>query len=166
MVKKKRTAFGVLDVFIILLVVVCAAGVAARYILTDEKGILARTPERTSAAVQVLITSIEGTSSDYFSEGGTLTVGEGNETGEIRTVTVTPAEYYKENEYGGLEIAYHDGENGKIDIRCTLIVGGYYRDGIFLLGGEETVIPGGSVKLTGGGITVTALIIDTAPFGG
>lgn len=164
--KKKRVTFGVLDVFLILLVVVCAAGIAVRYILTDEKGILANTPERSSAAVQVLITSIEGTSSDYFGEGGTLTVGAGEETGEIRTVTVTPAEYYKENENGELEIAYHDGENGKIDIRCTLIVGGYYRDGIFLLGGKEPVLPGGSITLTGSGITVTALIIDTAPIEG
>ncbi len=163
---ERKLSFSVLDVFFLLLIVVCAVSVIARYVLTDENGILAVTPPRTNAAVQILITGIEIDSSDHFSEDAEFTVGDTGETGKLTSVTVQPAEYYTENEKGELEIAYEDGENGRRDVRCTVVVGGYYRDGIFLLGGEEPMIPGGSVTMSGGSITVTALIIDTAPIEG
>lgn len=161
--KKRSGSFGVLDLFILLLVVVCAAGIAVRYVLTDENGILATTPEKTSVALQVLISGIEDTSSDFFFEGASFDVGEAKETGEILDVNIKPAEYYTENEEGEIFVAYVEGEGGEKDVRCTVIVSGYYRDGIFMLGGKEPVIPGAELRLAGDGITVTALIIDTAP---
>lgn len=161
---KKGIAFGVLDVFLILLIIVSAAGIAVRYVLTDQNGILAVTPTKTSAAVQVLITSIEDTSAVHFYEGAVFTVGEKGETGEILNVNEKPAEYYTENEEGELFVAYD--ESGKKDVRCTVTVSGYYRDGIFLLGGVEPMLPGASVALSSGDVKVTALIIDSAPLEG
>lgn len=164
--KEKKFTFGVLDVFLILVVILSAAGIAVRCVLTDENGILATTPEKTSAAVQILIEGIENSSSDYFSEDAVFTVGSGEDEGRLMSVTVQPAEYYVENEKGELEIAYEDAENGRRDVRCTVVVEGYYRDGIFMLGGKTPMLPGSSVPVSGGGITVTALIIDTAPIDG
>lgn len=161
--KGKKLAFGVLDIFLILVVVLSAAGVAVRCVLTDKNGILAVTPERTSAAVQILIEGIENSSSDFFSENAVFTVGDHDESGRLMSVTVQPAEYYKENEKGELEIAYEDEENGRRDVRCTVVVEGYYRDGIFMLGGVTPMLPGAEVKLSGSGVVATALIIDTAP---
>ncbi len=165
--RKKRAVFGVIDVFLILLAVLCAAGVAVRFMLTDEKGILASSPEEVSAAVQVLITDVENTSTELFSDGGVIRVGRTGIEGEILSpVSVTPAEYIKEDENGGLVLAYQAEENGKKDVRCTVVVRGYFRDGIFLLDGAEHLIPGEVIRLAGDGITVEALIIDSAPLEG
>lgn len=163
---KRKFTFGALDVFLILAVILSAAGIAVRCVLTDENGILAVTPEKTSVAVQILIEGIENSSSDYFSEDAVFGVGTEGDEGRLMSVTVQPAEYYVENERGELEIAYEDAENGKRDVRCTVVVEGYYRDGIFMLGGKTPMLPGGTVRMSGGGISVTALIIDTAPVDG
>lgn len=164
--KKKSFGFGAIDAFVILLAFVCAAGIVVRFYLTGKNGILAKTPEKTYAAVQILISGIEQTSQDLFSEGGTLAVGDPGESGEIMPGTViTPAEYYAENENGELYIAYEDDKDGKIDIRCTVVVGGWYEDnGVFMLGGTDPLIPGDTVSLSGGSIRVEGLVIDVAPF--
>ncbi len=162
--KVKKSVLGILDVFLILLVIFSVAGVAARCVLTGENGVLAKTPESVSAAVQVLVTSIEGTSADYFSNGAEFSVGKVGSAGKIISSTVTPAEYFTENENGDIVIGYEDGEHGKIDVRCTVIVSGFYRDGIFLLKGEEPLLPGAKVSLSGDSIVVDALVIDTAEF--
>ena len=156
----KKTKFGVMDVFIIVLVLACAAGIVGRYILTGRNGILATTPDRVSAAVHVLVTSIENTSADYFTDGAEFTVGKSGETGEILDTTIRPAENYDEDENGELYISYDDEENGKKDVRCTLIVSGWYRDGIYMLGGREPMLPGAEVELSSEGIRVNALILE------
>lgn len=169
MEKRKRSfRFGALDAFVILLAIVCAAGIAVRYVLLSDHGVLAETPERTYAAAQFLISGIEPTSQDSFSEGGKLSVGDVGESGEIMPGTViTPAEYYAENENGELYIAYEDDKDGKIDIRCTVVVGGWYTEnGVFMLGGKTPLIPGSDVELAGGSVRVTGLLIDVAPFEG
>ncbi len=162
--KRKRASFGALDIFLILLVVLCATGVAVRFVLTDEKGILASTPDTVSAAVQVLITNVENTSTEFFTDGGKLRVGSTGVEGEILSpVSVTPAEYIKEDENGDLVLAYQADENGKKDVRCTVVLDGFFKDGIFLLGGTEPIIPGAEIKLEGDGVVVNALVIDSAP---
>ena len=163
MSKKKKTAFGALDVFVILLIFMCAAGIAVRYVMSNTNGVLASAPRNAPAAVQFLISSIEDTSQDQFSEGGALAVGD--VSGEILSVTVTPAEYYAENENGELYIAYEDRSGGKIDIRCTVVVNGWYEDnGVYMLGGNSPLIPGASITLSAGDVKVTGLIIDVTPF--
>lgn len=160
---KKIRAFGVMDVFIVVLILACAAGIAGRYILTGRNGILARTPDRTPAAVHVLVTGIENTSSDYFGDGVEFSVGGSGETGTLMDTTIRPAENYAEDENGNLYITYDDEENGKKDVRCTLIVSGWYQDGIYMLGGREPMLPGAEVELSADGIRVTALILEVTP---
>ena len=158
--KTGKISFGVMDVFIIVLILACIAGVVGRYMLTDKNGILAKTPERSAAAVHVLVTSIENTSADYFSDGVEFSVGGIGETGKLMDTTIRPAENYAEDEEGELYIAYDDEENGKKDVRCTLIVSGWYQDGVYLLGGREPMLPGATVELSAEDIRVTALILD------
>lgn len=165
MKKEKRVSFGVLDIFVILLAFVCAAGIVARYVLTSRNGVLAITPEKTYAAAQFLISGLEPTSQDAFSEGGTLTVGDGGESGEILPgAVITPAEYYAEDENGELYLAYEDDKDGKVDIRCTVVLGGWYAEnGVFMLGGVTPLIPGETVTLSGGGVKASGLVIDVMP---
>ena len=156
---RKRISFGVMDVFIIVLVLACVTGIAGRYILTDENGILATTPETTTAVVHVLVSDIENTSTAYFSVGATFRIGSGGDSGEIRELSEIPAEYYVTNENGELELQ-HAGEDGNKNERLQLVISGYYRDGVFMLGGKEPVLPGAEIELSSDEIRVTALILD------
>lgn len=162
--RKEKTAIAALDVFFVVIIVVAVLGVAARYILVEENGILAGTPESKGAALSVLITDVEGTSSEYFVEGREFTLTDKNYPCTIISdFTFTPAEYIEENEQGELVIAYHDEENGNIDCRGALKVDGFYRDGVYYLEGEKIVTAGMEVVLTDGKILVTALITDISP---
>ena len=154
-----KISFSVIDVFIIVLVLACVAGIVGRYVLTDENGILAVTPETRMAAVHVLVSDIENTSAAYFSEGAVFRMGNGDVTGELREFNEVPAEHYITNENGELEISYSGGDGNK-DERCTIIVEGYYKDGIFLLGGREPILPGASIEMANDEIRVTALVLD------
>lgn len=165
-IKGSMPKFGVMDIFLIVLVLASAAGIAGRYVLTDKNGILASSPENTRAVVQVLISNIEDTSSDYFVEGASFSVGETGAVGVVGDCSVTPAERYAENEAGELYITYDDEENGRKDVRCTIILTGRFRDGIFTVDGRnaadgtEAVLPGAEMTLADDSITVTALILD------
>ena len=159
-----KISVAALDIFFAVLIVVAVIGVAARYLLTEENGILANTPEYQEAALSVLVTDIEGTSAEHFVEGGKFTLTDEKYQGVIiADFIVTPAEYYEENEAGELVIAYHDEENGNIDCRGAVKVNGYYRDGVYYIDGETIVTSGMTVTLTNGKISVSALITDISP---
>ncbi len=161
--QNRKITFGVLDLFLLVLILVMVTGVVARYILTEKNGILAVTPELTGAAVSVLITDIEGTSSVYFVEGESFTLNGEVKGAVLSDFTVTPAQYYMENEDGELVIAYHDEESGRIDCRGAFAVSGYYSEGIYLLDGEMPITAGMEIELKNGEIKVTALVIDVSP---
>ncbi len=161
--QNRKITFGVLDLFLLVLILVMVTGVAARYILTEKNGILAVTPEFTGAAVSVLITDIEGTSSVHFVEGESFTLNDTATGAVLSDFTVTPAQYYTENEDGELVIAYHDEESGRIDCRGAFSVSGYYSEGVYLLNGVLPITAGMEIDLFNGEIKVTALVIDVSP---
>lgn len=159
--QKRKISFGVLDLFLIVLVLVCIIGAVSRYLLTEENGILASKPEYTKAAISLLITDIEGVSSEYFVTGESFVLADIEAEGEvIADFTVTPAQYYTENENGELVISYHDEESGRIDCRGAVVVNGYYKDGMYLLSGEMPLTAGMYITLENGSISVTALVTD------
>lgn len=160
----KKVSVAALDVFFVVLVVVALLGAAARYLLTEENGILAGTPEYKEVALSVLIADIQGTSAEHFVEGAEFTLtDEGYSCVLISDFIVTPAEYIEENEDGELVLMYQDGEAGKIDCRGVLKVNGYYRDGVYYIDGEMIVTAGMTLTLTDGKVSVTALVTDIAP---
>ena len=162
--KETKNAFGVLDVFLIVLIIVSAVGIAARFVLTEENGILATKPETEDAVLSVLVSDIEGTSEEYFVSGCDFMISEYETSCDVVSdFTVTPAQYYVENENGELVISYHDEENGHVDCRGALKVSGFYKDGVYILGGKYPVTAGMTVTLINGKITVSALITDVAP---
>ncbi len=153
-----------LDIFFVALVLVAVIGVSARYLLTEENGILSKTPDPAEAALSLLITDIEGTSAEYFVSGAEFTVTDkAYACTIISDFTVTPAEYYEENEAGELVLLYQDEENGSIDCRGAVKVGGFYRDGVYYIDGETVATAGMTVTLTNGKISVTALVTDISP---
>ncbi len=162
--RNEKRSVAVLDIFFAVLILVAVIGVVARYLLTEENGILAKTPEKSEAALSLLITDIEGTSSEHFVEGGAFTVTDkGYPCVLISDFTVTPAEYYEENEKGDLVLAYHDSENGNIDCRGAVKVSGFYREGGYYIDGKTVVTAGMTLTLTNGKISVTALVTDISP---
>ncbi len=162
--KRHGISFGALDAFIIVLVLVALLGIFARSALAGENGVLATAPEMSDAAVSLLITDIEGTSSLYFVLGNKLTIAEYGVTGSVMSdFTVTPAEYFVENENGELIVEYHDEENGHIDLRGALLVSGYYKDGVYILDGKTPFTAGMEITLENETIKVKALVTDVAP---
>lgn len=163
-VNGKKITFGVLDVFLVSAIFVSLLGIAARFFLIDENGIAAKEPQEVSAVLSVLITDIEGTSQEYFVSETEFAISDFETSGKVTSdFTVTPAQYFAENEAGELVIEYHDEENGHIDCRGTLSVTGYYKDGVYILGGNSPVTAGMTVTLSNEKITVSALVTDVAP---
>ncbi len=169
MAKRERRRFGALDAFVILLLIVSLVGVLARYMLTDENGILAAEPETVDVAVALLIQDLPYTSSGTFVEGTLFTIS-GNGGGDgvaegvaISDFTETPAEYYAENENGEIELLYASGEYANIDCRGLLRVTGYYKNGVFMIGDGEDSVPltaGMYITVWSGDLTETALVTD------
>lgn len=161
-----KKGFGVLDVFAVVLIIVCLTSVGARYILTDEKGILHNEPEVSDVAVSILISDVMYTTADNFSEGMLFYLdGSTDVAGELdANFTVTPAQYYTENENGELVLAYRSEEGGNVDIRATLITEGYFSDGTFYLNGKTLLTSGMTITITDseGTMKVSALILDIA----
>ena len=161
-----KNGFGVLDAFAVVLIIVCLASVAARYILTNEKGILHNEPELSDVAVSILISDVMYTTADNFSEGMVFYLdGSFELVGELAAnFTVTPAQYYTENENGGLVLAYRSEEGGNVDIRATLITEGYFSDGTYYLNGKTLLTSGMTITITdsSGLMKVVAMILDIA----
>ncbi len=162
--------FGALDAFVILLLAVAVIGVASRYLLTDENGILASSHESVEVAVAVLIQDLPYTSSGVFTEGAIYYLSDGeaqlSEGTVISDFTETPAEYYTENENGELELSYASGDYANIDCRGLLRVTGYYKDGVFMIGEGESAAPlvaGMYVTVVNGTVSESALVTDITP---
>lgn len=161
-----KKGFGVLDAFAIVLIIVCLISVVARYVLTDEKGILHNEPEFSDVAVSILISDVMYTSADNFTEDMVFYLdGSADVVGKLdANFTVTPAQYYTENENGELVLAYHSEEGGNVDIRATLITEGYFSDGTYYLNGKTLLTSGMTITITdsGGTMKVSALVLDIA----
>lgn len=158
-----------LDVFVIVLLVLCVAGVALRiYVGTD--GILPDiTKETGEYAVSFEVTGISSAVSTYLAKGEPLYSESGELIGTVREgITVTPAVIFVEDADGKYVQTYSGADNGDaslVDVRGTFTVEGHETGYGFLANGKTYLAPNYVTEMHTRNATFSVKITDIASVG-
>ncbi len=165
----KRGALTPLDVFMILICVICVAGVAVRAIVGRDASVPAPKPEQTEYAVSFELTGARADATGYFTAGEVLYTEDGEVFGTVRDqVSVTPAKIFSEDEDGRLVLSYSGADNGDgslVDIKGTLTLEGFETDYGFLVGGKLYIAPNYELTLHTSKTTANVRITGINPAG-
>ena len=157
MATKTKPRFNGIDVLIIIIVIVCIAGIVMRYKLID----LVKTSNgEESASVSFYLSNIKSSSEDYFSEGDNFFItGTGEFLGTLESGFVfEPAEEFNETADG--KYVKSASVNGRSDMRGTLRTTGTFSDEGFLLGNTKYIAPGSRLSVHSDKIEVTVTVTD------
>lgn len=137
--------FNAIDVFIIVLVILCIVGVYFRSQIAQWIGIEKNLEEYT---VSFEISEIRYTSSKYLSSGNKVYIdGTDIYVGEISgNCTFMPAEVYIENDDGDL-VRVNYPKDTYIDVEGNIKCLGFEKDDGFYLNGTYTIAPGSTLKV-------------------
>lgn len=167
--ERKRRGISALDVFAVILVILCAAGAVIR-ILGGEKGVLPITePKSEDYNVSFEITGTSSLQGGNVVSGETLYDENGNLFGTVKeNVTVTPAVIYVEDAAGKYLQTFAGSDNGdsnSVDVRGAIASKGYFTDKGFLVGGKTYVAPNYEITLHSSKATFTLRITDISKAG-
>ncbi|MBQ3526969.1 MAG: hypothetical protein IJA52_00225 [Clostridia bacterium] len=152
---QKRIA--AVDILIILLLVLCLAGVAVR-IAIGENGLFSR-EEKGSYAVSYIIEGEKDEYSSCFSEGCEFFLESGDRFGTLSgNATFTPAKILSENSRGEAVISY--ATDGTVDITGTFIVDGTMTESGFLLNSNTYIAPNMTVTVQSTDIIARITVTD------
>ena len=152
--KKKIAA---IDVLIVLLLMLCVAGVAVR-IAVGENGLFSG-EEKGSYVVSYVIEGEKDEYSNYFSEGAEFFLENGDRFGSLSgNATFTPAKILGENSRGEAVISY--AADGTVDITGTFLVKGTLSESGFLLNSNTYIAPNMTVTVVSSDITATITVTD------
>lgn len=162
----KRGRVSALDVFVVILLVLCVAGLIVR-IAVGKEGILPEgAPEKSEWAVGFEVSSLRASSGGDIAAGDVFYTEDGDIFGTVGDqVSVTPAKIFTEDEDGKLVLTYsgaEGGDNSLVDIKGTMTVEGYTVDYGFLAGGKTLATPGSELALHTDRATFTVKILDIA----
>ncbi len=146
---KKRGAPSALDVFAVLLVLLCAAGLALR-LTVGREGILPKgVPEKGSYAVTFEIAGFRETAGAELTSGDIFYTEDGSVFGTLSgSVSRIPAKRYTVGEDGTLVVSRStEGEGAKSDVTGTLTVEGYPVEYGFLASGTTFISPNYRITL-------------------
>ncbi len=142
---KKKGGVSPLDIFIVILVFMCIAGVIVRIYMGHDGVLPSEGVESADYAVSFEIKSALPELSTYLVSGERLYDAEGNLFGTVSgSVTVTPAEQFYEDADGKYVPFYSSYQN---DIRGTVTVSGHYTDYGFLVNGKTYIAPNYETEL-------------------
>ncbi len=159
--KRKISA---LDIFAVLLLLLCVAGVIVRAYVGDGGAISDVGKENGEYTVSFEITGVSGTVGSYIAEGENL-YGEGGVLiGTVKEgVTVTPAVIFAEDKDGKYVQSYSASDNGEtslVDVKGTMFVKGREVACGFLANGKTYLSPNFETELHTKNVTVTVKITD------
>jgi len=160
---KAARRVSILDVFVVILLILCVAGLIVRVAVGKDGALPEGAPESGEWAVTFEIPSLKASSGDGFPAGALLYTEDGDIFGTISDqVSVTPAKIYTEDEDGRFVLTYSgsEGDNSLVDIRGTATVEGYEVDYGFFAGGKVLASPGCELTLHTDTATVKARIQD------
>ncbi|MBE6542309.1 MAG: hypothetical protein E7672_07675 [Ruminococcaceae bacterium] len=160
---KKR--LGVLDIFIIIIVLVCVASVVIRYVGIDNSQVSSEV-QLDNYILSFNIKNIKDSSANNYMEKGTkfFIQSSGEYLGTLREgVTISDAVRYYELQ-NGQSIAVPNTATGdlyRVDVEASLDVQGVLReDGTFLLGGNQYVAVNKEITVYSKYLTVTIMVTD------
>lgn len=159
---KKDKRISALDVFIVVLVLMCIAGVIVRIYVGSDGIMPAVDPEISEYAVSFEIKQVKSNISGYLSSGEKLWTENGELFGTVNdNVTVTPAQLFVEDKDGKYMPVYSSadaGDNSLVDIKGSAVTEGYIAEYGFLVGGKTYIAPNYEIELHTEKATVTVVI--------
>ncbi|HHT53942.1 MAG TPA: hypothetical protein GX011_03290 [Clostridiales bacterium] len=175
---KARVRFNILDGIIILVVLLCIAGIVFRYTLMDRLGFA---QELADFRVTYRIEGVSYTLPGFLGEGDKLYFDDGTEAGELlgvaefstytkqsagnETLLVRPAARYVTDSSGRPVYATFP-EYTLVDAEGAFVCrGAYSSDGYFLLGGKLYLAPGQRITLYTDTVTLHMTITGISPAG-
>lgn len=163
---KVKKSISALDVFIIILAVLCIAGVAVRLWAGDSGILPINAPEKTEHSVSFEITGIKTVLSSNLTTGEKLYTADGVLFGTVgENVAVTPALLIVEGADGRYTQVFagaDNGDNSLVDIRGTIVTEGYYEDYGYMVGGSVYSAPNSEIVLHTDKAEYTFKITDVA----
>ncbi|MBR6916862.1 MAG: hypothetical protein IKN38_01640 [Clostridia bacterium] len=164
-----RKRISALDVFVILLMVLCIAGMIVRVSVGREGVMPEGTPKKGSYALSFEISGQRSSLGSELSQGEVFYSEDGKVFGTLTDqVSVTPAKIYSVDDEGKYILGYSSsdgGEGGLVDIRGTMTVEGYQVEYGFLAGGKIFASPNERLTLHTDTSTVTVKVTDVAKIG-
>lgn len=168
--EKKSRKLSALDVFVIILALMCVAGAAVRFYAGDSGILPISDPEKEEYAVSFEIAQVKTVLGGYIASGENLYNEDGSLFGTVgENVTITPAKLYVEDAEGKYIQIYSSADNGDnslIDIRGTVSVSGYFTDYGFLADGKTYIAPNYVITLHTNKTTVDVRITDISKLDG
>ena len=156
-INQQKKKIAAVDVLIILLLMLCLAGVAVR-IAVGENGLFSK-DEKGSYMVSYVIEGENDEYSSYFSEGAEFYLENGDRFGTLSgNATFTPARIIGENSRGEAVISY--ASDGTVDISGTFLVRGTMTQSGFLLNSNTYIAPNMTVTVGSSDITATITVTD------
>lgn len=151
-----------LDVFAVLLVILCIAALIARAFIGKEGVIPEGAPETEGFTVRFEVQSQNVSLGNSLSSGDILYAEDGSVFGTVENLRSLPAVIYYENEKGEYA-SYNAPENGDSslrDITVTAEAEGYDVDYGYLIGGKTFASPNYEMTLHTETLTLNVRIID------
>ena len=163
--REKKTSAGAMsrarlnsaDLMILMLCIVCIAGMVLRFGMIEK---IEKEANAQAATVTVLIEGVSSTSRDYLVLGDDVFFGKNLEKfGSVSSIlSVAPSPVYVHGDDGS--ITQMNSVNGRVDIRAVLSVNGTMTESGFLLGGTTYIAPNMILSLKNEKLSVNATIID------
>mgnify|MGYP003525944255 CR=1 FL=1 len=137
-VVKKR--MNVIDVLILILLVVCIAGLVVRF---GNFGSVSSSENLGSYDIYFSVSNIAYTSEDAFVQGDTVTLADsGTALGEFAGLeTILPAEFFARDKSGNLIVVNYP-QSTRIDVTGRILSHGVMSENGYLVGGTTYVAPG------------------------
>ena len=156
-VPKEKKMIAAVDIAILMLLLLCAAGIIFRVALGDNSLFSKETKGEYIVSYSVL--GIPDEYSDYFTEGKEFYLEDGELLGTLRgTAAFTYAEIHGENSAGEYVSGYTSEDI--FDVKGTATVKGTMTESGFVLSSGTYIAPNMTLTLQSSDITVEVLITD------
>lgn len=156
--KSSKYKFNVLDVFIILVAVLCIVGI---YFRGNIQSWVGAEKELDEFQITLVVEQVKSTSNQYISLGDKIYTGNGLELGRIDSFASFPAKTYI-NDANGTPIEVSYPENTYIDISIVVNCRGLQNEDGFYLNGTYPITPGsviaGHTEIIDFSFTVTEIV--------
>lgn len=159
-----KRRFSPLDLFIIVLSVLCAGGMFIRLYLGDVNIADGDSYDKGEYAVSFLAAGVDTIYSEHFGAGTVFYLEDGSEFGTMTAgVAITPAQLTVDDGEGGLVQIYAagNGDDSIVDIRGTVTASGTYSpEKGFYIGGKHYVAANKTLTIHSTDADIQVLVTD------
>ena len=154
---KARARMNSADLMILMLCIVCIAGMVLRFGVIEK---IENEANAQAATVTVLIEGVSSSNKDYLVLGDDIYFSDSaKKFGSVSSIfSVAPSPVYEYGDDGSIE--QMNSVNGRVDIRAVLSAKGIMTESGFLLDGTTYVAPNMTLSLNTSKLSVVATVID------